>query len=79
MEQEETAMLKPDKSENKPRSSSESSPVFNCLYMTLIMLSLTLSVAALWIPWDRINQLNDQMITLRENYHHMELLVNLSR
>lgn len=79
MEQEETAMLKPDKSENKPRNSSESSPVFNCLYMTLIMLSLTLSVAALWIPWDRINQLNDQMITLRENYHHMELLVNLSR
>ena len=77
MEQEE-AMLKQDSDDEKNKGSG-SGPMLSCLCMTIIIMSLTLSVAALWIPWDRWSKLNMEMQTMQDNYHHIELLVNLSR
>ena len=67
-------MLKPDSEDGKSTKGTSSSSWVNCLVMTLLVISLTMAVAALWIPWERLNKL-DRMT--RENKHNFEQLQRL--
>ena len=67
-------MLKPDSEDGKSTKGTSSSSWVNCLVMMLLVISLTMAVAALWIPWERLNKL-DRMT--RENKHNFEQLQRL--
>ena len=78
MDQEES-MIKPpadqeEKKRNKERSSS--SPWLNCAGLTMLILSLVLSVAALWIPWQRFDLLEKDIRQMEERYETLQELIN---
>ena len=78
MDQEES-MIKPpadleDKKGRKARSGS--SPWMNCAGFTMLVLSLVLSVAALWIPWQRFDLLDRDLRQMETRYEVLQELIN---
>ena len=70
----EEAMLKPDSEDGKSTKGSSSSWV-NCLVMTLLVISLTMAVAALWIPWERLNKLDRMTRENKDNFEQLQRLI----
>ena len=75
-------MIKPpadleDKKGRKARSGS--SPWMNCAGFTMLVLSLVLSVAALWIPWQRFGQLDREIQLMEARYEEMMEMINNTR
>ena len=72
-------MIKPpaDLEEKKSRKErSASSPWLNCAGLTMLVLSLVLSVAALWIPWQRFDLLEKDIRQMEERYETLQELIN---
>lgn len=72
-------MIKPpaDLEEKKSRKErSASSPWLNCAGFTMLVLSLVLSVAALWIPWQRFDLLEKDIRQMEERYETLQELIN---
>ena len=67
-------MLKPDSEDGKSTKGSSSSWV-NCLGMTLLVISLTMAVAALWIPWERLNKLDRMTKENKDNFEQLQRLI----
>ena len=63
----------------EPRSSSSSSSWLNCAGFTMLVLSLVLSVAALWIPWQRFGQLDREIQQMEARYEEMMEMINNTR
>ena len=66
-------MLKPDSEDGK--STKGSSSWVNCLGMTLLVISLTMAVAALWIPWERLNKLDRMTRENKDNFEQLQRLI----
>jgi len=69
-------MLKQESEDGKSRNQDSSPWWLSCICMTLLVMSITLSVAALWIPWERLNKVNEEMRLLKENYLQIEEILN---
>ena len=69
-------MLKQESQDGKSRNQESSPWWLSCICMTLLVMSITLSVAALWIPWERLNKVNEEMRLLKENYLKIEEILN---
>ena len=64
----------------EPRSSSSSSSSWmNCAGLTMLVLSLVLSVAALWIPWQRFGELEGDIRQMEARYEEMMKMINRTR
>ena len=64
----------------EPRSSSSSSSSWmNCAGLTMLVLSLVLSVAALWIPWQRFGELEGEIHQMEARYEEMMKMINSTR
>ena len=63
----------------EPRSSSSSSSWMNCAGLTMLVLSLVLSVAALWIPWQRFGELEGDIRQMEARYEEMMKMINRTR
>ena len=72
-------MLKQESDDEKSRNEESSPWWLSCICMTLLVMSITLSVAALWIPWERLNKVNEEMRLLKENFVRMEELINSTK
>ena len=69
-------MLKPESEDGKStKGSSSSSSWVNCLVMTLLVISLTMAVAALWIPWERLNKLDRMTRENKDNFARLQRLI----
>ena len=72
-------MIKPpaDPEEKKrSRARSQSWAWLNCAGVTVLLLSLVLSVAALWIPWQRFDMLDRDIRQLEMKYESLQELIN---
>ena len=47
--------------------------------MTMLVVALTLSVAALWIPWERLNKLTEETAELNKVFDVVEQLIHNTR
>ena len=43
--------------------------------MTLMVISLTMAVAALWIPWERLNKLDRMTRENKDNFARLQRLI----
>lgn len=68
-------MLKPESEDGKSTKGSSSSSWVNCLVMTLLVISLTMAVAALWIPWERLNKLDRMTRENKDNFEQLQRLI----
>ena len=68
-------MLKPESEDGKSTKGSSSSSWVNCLVMTLLVISLTMAVAALWIPWERLNKLDRMTRENKDNFARLQRLI----
>ena len=48
----------------------------NCAGFTMLVLSLVLSVAALWIPWQRFDLLDRDLRQMETRYEALQELIN---
>merc|ERR1719336_3060668 len=82
MDQEES-MIKPPVDPEYKRDSvqlrSSSTPWLNCAGVTMLVLSLVLSVAALWIPWQRFSSLDRDFKQIEVRYEELLGLLNDTR
>ena len=70
-------MIKPPAEDNKrSKERSQSSPWMNCAGFTMLVLSLVLSVAALWIPWQRFDLLDRDLRQMETRYEALQELIN---
>lgn len=74
-------MLKQESEDGKsvsgrPGRSSEAAPWLSCLVMTMLVVALTMSVAALWIPWERLNKLTEETAELNKVFDVVEQLIH---
>ena len=72
-------MIKPpaDLEDNKrSKERSGSSGWLNCAGFTMLVLSLVLSVAALWIPWQRFDLLEKDIRQMETRYERLQELIN---
>ena len=78
MDQEESMIKPPADPEEKKRSRerSQSWAWLNCAGVTVLLLSLVLSVAALWIPWQRFDMLDRDIRQLEMKYESLQELIN---
>ena len=78
MDQEESMIKPPADPEEKKRSRerSQSCAWFNCAGVTVLLLSLVLSVAALWIPWQRFDMMDRDIRQLEMKYESLQELIN---
>ena len=79
MDQEESMIKPPVDPEDTKKSSKERSSScawLNCAGLTVLLLSLVLSVAALWIPWQRFDMLDKDIRQLETKYEMLQDLIN---
>ena len=72
-------MIKPPADPEYNKRSKEKSPScawLNCAGVTMLVLSLVLSVAALWIPWQRFDMLDKDIRQLESKYEKLQDLIN---
>ena len=82
MDQEESMIKPPSDSDRRSsvgQRSSSSSSWLNCAGLTLLVLSLVLAVAALWIPWQRFGQMETDIQQMEERYQHLMEILNNTR
>merc|ERR1712062_64214 len=76
-------MIKPpsdsDRRSSVGQRSSSTSSWLNCAGLTLLVLSLVLAVAALWIPWQRFGQMETDIQQMEERYQHLMEILNNTR
>ena len=73
-------MIKPpsdsDRRSSVGQRSSSTSSWLNCAGLTLLVLSLVLAVAALWIPWQRFDLLEKDIRQMETRYERLQELIN---
>ena len=79
MDQEESMIKPPPDTEQKKRERCQSSPCPNYAGLTMLIITLVLSVAALWIPWQRFALLEKDIQMMEARYEELLEIINKTR